>query len=239
MKSSLMSVVALAALATTGCSQLPTALSSVVPANVRTRLMSEAQVSKILCLWEPAEGKSVNGAPSRGFAGQILFFTPGQKLPIPVHGVVTIYEFDNVGTAEEQARPIHKFKFDDVAWNMHMTDGDVGPAYNVFIPYTRKHHYGARCALRLKYESPNGDVTYSEMAGIVLPGPPHPQGFVPKPGSDPLAVSEFVKNQLDRAIDRVDSAPSASPDAGASGSGVRTMSLRNERPDAMRRILDR
>jgi hypothetical protein len=126
---------------------------------------------KIVCLWEPAEGRDPKGMPCQGFAGQILFLT-GKSLPVSVEGDVKVYLFDDHGTAEEQGKPLHEFNFDSEAWAQHYSYGSLGPCYNVFIPYMRKGASDATCALRLRLTPPEnqGPALFSEMTSIELFG---------------------------------------------------------------------
>lgn len=131
-------------------------------------------VHEIVCLWEPGEGIGLDGLPTRGFAGQILFFTAGQVEPAKVEGDIRIYVFDNHGTPDEQERPIHQFDFDSGSWNTYLHDTNLGAAYQVFIPYTRKGGYSAECALRVRLTPKNGLPIFSKMAKIQLSGRAYP-----------------------------------------------------------------
>jgi len=127
-------------------------------------------VVKVLCMWEPAEGRDPHGLPCRGFAGQILFLGNKGGVPVKVHGDVKIYVFDDFGTPEEQSVPVHQFAFDDRAWNNHLKVGTFGPAYYVFVPYTRHGNHEANCAVRIKYTPTEGIPIYSESCTINLKG---------------------------------------------------------------------
>lgn len=129
-----------------------------------------AQVSEIVCLWETAEGVGLDGLPTRGFAGQVLFFAQGRAEPVRINGDVRIYLFDDQGTAEEQARPLHEFEFPADAWNTYLRNTNLGPAYQLFVPYTRKGGHFANCALRVRMTAPGRLPVYSKMATIALPG---------------------------------------------------------------------
>lgn len=129
-----------------------------------------AQVTEVVCLWEAAEGVGLDGLPSRGFAGQMLFFTHGQAEPVRVNGDVRIYVFDDHGTLEEQARPLHEFNFPAEVWNTYLRTTNLGPAYQMFIPYTRKGGRLADCALRVRMTGDNRLPLYSKLANVTLPG---------------------------------------------------------------------
>ena len=125
---------------------------------------------RIVCIWEPAQGRGVSGAPSRGFAGQILFFQRGNPSPLMVEGDVRIYLFDEHGSPEEQAKPIRQFDFIGGAWTSHGNLGQLGPSYHIFIPYVRKHSYETRCSLRVRLKPTAGPVIFSEPVSVTLPG---------------------------------------------------------------------
>lgn len=128
-------------------------------------------VGEIICLWEPAEGLGLDGLPTRGFAGQILFFSPGRPQPLKVNGDVRIYVFDDHGTQEEQSRPIHYFDFTGDAWNAFLRDTNIGGAYQMFVPYTRKTALQSNCSIRVRYTPADGGApVYSKMASLSLPG---------------------------------------------------------------------
>lgn len=129
-----------------------------------------SRVVESLCIWQPAEGVGLQGEPTRGFAGQILFFSRDLSAPIPADGDVRIYVFDDQGTEEEQTRPIHQFDFPSEVWQTYLHESTLGPGYSLFIPYTRKGPHQARCSLRLRLTPKNGPVVYSDMVSIILQG---------------------------------------------------------------------
>jgi hypothetical protein len=127
--------------------------------------------AEVLAIWQAAEGHGVNGLPTRGFAGQILFVTNRSSSPVTVEGEVRIYLFDDKGKLEEQAKPIHQFDFKPGAWKTHMRPGTLGPSYHVFIPYVRKDRHQANCTLMVRLKPTDGPTIYSDMTTIMLPGP--------------------------------------------------------------------
>ena len=131
---------------------------------------AQAQIVDIVCLWEPAEGVGLDGLPTRGFAGQILFFRPGKPEPIRVDGDVWVYVFDDQGTPDEQSRPLHQFEFPSAAWNAFLCKTNLGPAYQLFIPYTRKGVHLANCAIRVRLTAAGRTPVYSKLANVQLPG---------------------------------------------------------------------
>lgn len=131
---------------------------------------AEHPVVEALCLWEAADGTGLDGLPCRGFAGQILFFAAGHAAPVRANGHIRIYVFDDQGDYEEQQRPIHQFDFDGAAFQKFLADTNVGAAYQIFVPYTRKGNHRATCSLRVRLTPEHGSPVYSKMASIILPG---------------------------------------------------------------------
>ncbi|MEZ6067273.1 MAG: hypothetical protein R3B90_16570 [Planctomycetaceae bacterium] len=135
---------------------------------------AEDPAVEVMCLWEPGEGRGPDSLPTRGFAGQLLFFTSRGAEPVKVEGDVRIYVFDDQGTEAEMANPIHLFNFDKVAWNGFCHETNLGPAYQLFVPYTRKGPHHAQCSLRVRFTPEGGGpAIYSKMATVVLPGERH------------------------------------------------------------------
>ena len=130
-------------------------------------------VIEVMALWEPAEGNGVEGLPSRGFAGQVLFFTPGHPQSVKVDGDICIYVFDDFGNEQERAKPIHQFTFDAGSWNTFVRESDLGASYQLFVPYTRPGQWQASCSVRVRYTPRDGgNPVYSKMATVALPGRP-------------------------------------------------------------------
>lgn len=125
---------------------------------------------EIMAVWQPGEGRDTKGLPSRGFAGQLFFFKQGNPSPSEITGDVKIYVFDDQGTEEEIAKPIHVYEFKEGAWNAYLTKTNIGQAYQIFIPYPRKGDHRAICSLRIKHIAPSGEILLSDPADIVLAG---------------------------------------------------------------------
>ena len=159
-----------------GCSTLASSWNSFSPLVDRPVIASAANpVVDVACMWQPGEGRSAKGVPARGFAGQIYFFTKDRAEPVLVKGDVRVYLFAGIGTAEEQARPVHQYDFMAEAWKTHASRTSLGPGYNVFIPYPEHAHYQVRCQLRVRYQPPGGGPPiWSEALSMVLDGPPRP-----------------------------------------------------------------
>ena len=159
-----------------GCSTLASSWNSFSPLVDRPVVASAANpVVDVACMWQPGEGRSAKGVPARGFAGQIYFFAKDKAEPVLVEGDVRVYLFAGIGTAEEQARPIHQYDFKADAWKTHASRTSLGPGYNVFIPYPEHAHYQIRCQLRVRYQPPGGGPPiWSEALSMVLDGPPRP-----------------------------------------------------------------
>tara|TARA_R110002111_G_scaffold262613_1_gene339474 strand:- start:59141 stop:60034 length:894 start_codon:yes stop_codon:yes gene_type:complete len=152
----------------TGCTSL--ALSSWNWKTAKNHASLKKPAVEIVALWEPAEGKGVDGLPTRGFAGQILFFQHNNSSPVYVKGEVLVYLYDDQGDLKEQSKPLHQYKFDAGAWQVHAVESTLGPAYQVFIPYVRKGRDQAECALRVQLTQKDAPDIYSRMISVKLEG---------------------------------------------------------------------
>jgi hypothetical protein len=133
---------------------------------------AEHPAIEVLAIWQAAEGPGLGGVPTRGFAGQIFFFTQDRAQPVAVDGKARIYVFDDHGTVEQQARPLRQFDFDRQSWTAHLQSSKLGPTYGVFIPYPSNDYHQAVCSLRVRFTPMKGRPLYSQASTIVLPGPP-------------------------------------------------------------------
>lgn len=127
-------------------------------------------VIDVMCLWEAAEGTGLDGMPCRGFRGQVLFFTAGQKSPAKVDGDIRIYVFDQNGPDGDPSKPIHQFDFPGLAWNTFLTETNFGNAYQIFIPYTKRGNEHADCQLRVRFMPNVGNTVHSRSCAVALPG---------------------------------------------------------------------
>jgi hypothetical protein len=155
-----------------GCSSTTLLQTSSSVLNAPAAMLQAARtpdrVSKLLCLWEAAEGQGLDEKPARGFAGQIMFFTHGKASPIKVNAVVRIFEYVNYDSDDENPIPTHMFTFDSGAWNAHRAEGTLGQSYNVFLPYVKKDKGHAVCALRVEIETEDGRKISSPFTEVTL-----------------------------------------------------------------------
>jgi hypothetical protein len=192
-----------------------------------------AGVADIVCLWEPAEGVGMDGLPTRGFAGQILFFVKGQSEPVKVNGDVRIYVFDDQGTEEEQKRPLHEFNFPADAWNIYLSPTNLGTAYQVFVPYTRKGGMQANCALRVRLAATDRMPVFSKLANVALPGRVAPTTTKDTAAPSPLAPGTDAAGPDLEALMKQAAVHRTSPEMGGGASAVRLQRLRQAAESAV------
>lgn len=130
-------------------------------------------IREIICIWQYAEGRDSKGSPSRGLAGRIMFFAQGSRTPVKIddESNVFVYLFDDQGTPAEQAKPFHRIRFIENVWNKHLTDGPLGPTYQVFIPYERDIVHQVKCTVNVRLLTDDRPPVSSEMNTITLFGP--------------------------------------------------------------------
>lgn len=159
----------IACLAFTGCTTTGL-LSKLTHKQKFLKASANNPAVRCLCLWEPAEGTGVDNKPARGVSGQIFFFTRNDASSVEVEGDVRVFLFDDHGAAEAQAQPLHQFDFLAGSWQKHVTSTQFGPAYQLFVPYSRKGHHQAELALRVRLTPPQGSPVYSDIAKVSLHG---------------------------------------------------------------------
>lgn len=126
-------------------------------------------VVRCVCLWQPADG-TWEGSPTRGFGGQVFFLDRKTARPVAVKGDVRIHVFDDFGPRENHGKAVHTFDFTKGAWNAFLVKTQFGPAYNVFIPYTRDGHHKTECALRVRLAGEEMPTIFSDMSYVKLEG---------------------------------------------------------------------
>lgn len=130
---------------------------------------NENPVVRCVCLWQPADG-TWEQRPTRGFGGQVFFLDRDTAKPVAVKGDVRIHVFDDFGPRENHGKAVHTFDFKKGAWNNFLVKTQFGPAYNVFIPYTRKGHHKTECALRVRLVETDTLTVFSDMSYVKLEG---------------------------------------------------------------------
>ena len=163
------SVLLIALLVTSGCTTT-SLFSKLTHKQKFTKATAANPAVRCLCLWEPSEGTGVDNKPARGVSGQIFFFTRGDAASVEVDGDVRIYVFDDEGSADDQSQPLHQFDFLAGTWKAHLTSTQFGPAYQLFVPYSRKGRHQAELALRVRLTPANGSPVYSDIAKVTLAG---------------------------------------------------------------------
>jgi hypothetical protein len=128
-------------------------------------------VVDVSCIWQEGEGRTIEGFPCRGFCGQLMFISSGSRKPAIVSGGVKVFVFDNVGTPEEQARPLQVYEFTAEQWATFARKTNLGMTYQLFVPYTRKGNHYAECSVRICFmPTDGGRPLYSQPTTIVLDG---------------------------------------------------------------------
>ena len=152
-----------------GCTT-PSLLSKLTHRGTFPKATAENPAVRCLCLWDASEGTGVDNLPARGVSGQIFFFTRGNVSSVEVDGDVRIFLFDDHGSPEEQTQPLHQFDFLAGSWKAQLTSTQFGPAYQLFVPYSRKGHHQTELALRVRLIQPHSPPVFSNVTKVTLPG---------------------------------------------------------------------
>lgn len=180
--------------ACSGCSQLPLVSKD----TGQGETVAGPPPAEIVCIWQAAQGKGLNGMPARGVAGQLMFFSVADARPMQVEGDVRIYLFDDCGTPAEQGKPIHVFDVPADEWRARLTQGTLGPTYQCFIPYTRGGYEQVTCTLQVRLTPKNGRPVFSQMGSVTLPGPSGTAAGTEMPSSQPVSAPAGSSAASDR-----------------------------------------
>ena len=168
-------VALLGTLGTSGCATT-TGLLHWGPEKISTD-SPQNPVVRVVAMWDPGEGKGTEGKTTRGFVGQIMFFTAKDKLPAKVNGALQIFVYDDEGTHEERIKPVAPYSYSPEALAGIFQVTELGACYSSFVPYPKPGMHKANCSLRLRYVpldaagKPNfAAAVMSEMAYVTLPG---------------------------------------------------------------------
>jgi len=148
--------------------------------------------TEVICLWEPSEGKTPDGKPTRGFEGTLLFFDSSHSTPVGVRGEVTISVYDHYGPQQTWNKPVSEFTFSSEEWQEFLSQGTFGASYRLFIPYMRTHPYQVNTSLAVQFVPESGGPPFeSRVSKVVLPGP----------------IRETVQSSLEAQIELRDRSP--------------------------------
>lgn len=178
-----------------GCSSLPTfkrsAIKQATAANPAVRC---------LCVWQQAEGPGPSGETTRGMAGQLFFFPREGEIPVAVQGDLKVFVFDDFGSDEEQSRPIHQVDVPSYELSSRLGETQFGPSYSIFVPYTRRTHFEANCAVRVKLTRPDGSALFSEMTQVRLTGTPRTKSKSAAEESQAIALAKAKDDHSEKPI---------------------------------------
>lgn len=183
-------------LGSSGCSSLPSLKRSSIKHATATN-----PAVRCLCVWQEGAGPGVHGETARGFGGQLFFFPREGEIPVAVQGDLKVFIFDDVGTEQEQSKPIHQLDVSSFELKARLGETQFGPSYSIFVPYTRKGLHEANCALRVKLIRPDGSVLYSDMTQVKLTGTPRKKQASPTDDAgDSIAQTKATANDNNRPL---------------------------------------
>lgn len=106
----------------------------------------------------------------RGFGGRAYFYNGKNSEPIEVDGGLAVYAFDANNMSVDQNKPERKFVFTADQLNEHLSHGDMGPSYSIWLPWDQVGGVSRQLSLVTRFEGRNGGVVISEPTIKLLPG---------------------------------------------------------------------
>lgn len=159
-------------------------------------------VVQVVSFWQEGTGPGIDKKSCRGFTGQVWFVTAQSNTPAMVDGTVDIFVFDNQGTDEQNAKPIHVFNYPAETWAIYANKTANGLVYSVFVPYTRRGLHEAQCSLIVRFTPREGAILKSEMETVMLSGKKK-EGAAGEIFSDVEYEDQVIGERVDAAMKQV------------------------------------
>ena len=135
-------------------------------------------VIEVVAFWSPTEGAGPSGTPVKGFSGRILLLNAGGDDPVVADGAVRLYLFSDAGDRAQRAKPVNQIDVPPQQWRECLAISNLGPGYEVFVPYPTLPEHSVRCSLRVRFTpvvgEGFGEPLFSAAVGATLDGPPDP-----------------------------------------------------------------
>ncbi|MEX0937662.1 MAG: hypothetical protein WDZ59_07355 [Pirellulales bacterium] len=141
--------------------------------------------TKVVAIWTDAVLHANGEVPERGFGGRLHFYARNDKEPVKVAGTLVVYGFDEANRNPIDPKPDRKFVFPPDELAKRMSETDVGPSYNIWVPWGDARGEQKDVSLIVRFEPLNGPLVTSSQTRHRLPGTPvveqagGPQNTVP------------------------------------------------------------
>lgn len=153
---------------------------------------TDLRPTRMIATWTETVYSEAGRPPVRGFGSRMYFFNR-QDEPIPVDGQLVVYAYDDSKADSQTNVPDWKFAFTPEQLKNHQIPSELGPSYNVWLPFDAVGGFERKITMYPFLTSDNGDMVRGQPTSVVLPGKKvlseeQRRGFyVPQTSLDPTA----------------------------------------------------
>ena len=144
--------------------------------------------NSVVAFWTDAVQNVPGTTGKRGFGGRLYFYGKTPNKPVKVDGAVVVYAFDETNRDPRNVIPDKKFVFSRDQFKNLLEKTEVGPSYNLWLPWDEVGGQEKQISLIARFTSEKGEMCSSEQSKMLLPGMPPPD----KQAADALLKSVKV-----------------------------------------------
>ncbi len=155
---------------------------------------------QVVAIWSDALYEQPGRPSVRGFGGRVYFYN-AQNETIPVEGQLVIYAYDDSERSEREERsrvPDRKFVFRPDQLESQYSPTDLGPSYNIWLPWDEIGGYKRTVALLPVFTGLQGNVAVGNQSVSILPGKSPPRTEVRRTGHFTTLGGERIAGPQDR-----------------------------------------
>ena len=131
--------------------------------------------NSVVAFWTDAVQSVPGSTGKRGFGGRLYFYGKDPTKPVKVKGSVVVYAFDETNRDPKNIIPDKKFIFAGDQFKVLAEKTNVGPSYNLWLPWDDVGGQEKQISLIVRFTSEKGESCNSEQAKMLLPGTPPPE----------------------------------------------------------------
>ena len=124
---------------------------------------------RMVSLWSDSVLHHGTHEPTRGFGGRIFFYNEKHR-PIEVDGELVVYAYDDTENDDENRPPERKYVFPAEKFGEHLSPGDLGTSYSVWLPWDAVGGEQREISLVPVLVTKDGKTVMGESTRSVLPG---------------------------------------------------------------------
>ena len=125
--------------------------------------------AQVIAVWSDAVYTEAGRPAVRGFGGRLYFHNASGKA-VPVQGQLVIYGYDDSVDGNPARPPDRKFVFTAEQLATHLTAGELGVSYTLWVPWEPVGGYRKTVTLLPVFTAANGPAITGQQTVNLLPG---------------------------------------------------------------------